>query len=97
MAREDGGAGDGHGAEPVDDAACHVHGDHNGGTLDCSGHGQEQDPGCHIVEIAGAPGVPAGEGAAETVAELTSEDVDKKKQEDDWHADEQDGHRGVAQ
>ena len=30
MAGEDRGAGDGHGTEPVDDAAGHVHGDHAG-------------------------------------------------------------------
>ena len=97
VAGEDGGAGDRHRAEAVDDASGHVHRDDDRGALDGGGDGHEQDPGRDVVEVAGAPGVPAGERGAEPVAELTAEDVDEQQQEHDRHADEEQRHRRVAQ
>jgi hypothetical protein len=43
VAREHGGTGDRHGAEAVDDASGHVHGDDDRGALDGGGDGHQQD------------------------------------------------------
>ena len=41
--------------------AGHVHGDHDGGALDGGGDGHEQDARGDVVEVAGTPGVAAGQ------------------------------------
>jgi hypothetical protein len=96
VAGDDGGAGDGHGAEAVDDAAGHVHADDDRGALDGGCDGHEQDSGCDVVEVAGPPGVFGDVRVAEAEAELAAEDVDEQQQEDDRHADQEQRHRGVA-
>ena len=50
--------GDGHGAEPVDDALGHVHGDGDGGAEGGGGHGHEQDAGHDVGEVGAAAAVP---------------------------------------
>ena len=76
--------------------AGHVHRDDDRGALDGGGDGHEQDAGGDVVEVAGAPGVPAGVCGVEAVAELTAEDVDEQQQEHDRHADEEQCQRRVA-
>ena len=90
------GAGDRHRAEAVDDAAGHVHRDHDRGALDRGRDGHQQDPGGDVVQVAGPPGVAAGEPATEPVAELAAEDVDEQQQEHDRHPDQHQRHRRVA-
>ena len=96
VAGEHAGTGDGHRAEPVDDAARHVHRDHDRGALDGGGHRHQQDARCDVVEVAGAPGMTAGEPAPEPGAELAAEHIDEQQQKHDRHSDEQQRHRRVA-
>ena len=97
VAREHRRAGDGHGAETIDDAAGHVHRHHDGRALDGCGHGQEQDAGRHVIQVCVASHMTAGQCAPQAMTELTTEHVDEDQEEDDGHADEQERHRRVAQ
>ena len=93
---EHGGAADRHGAKAVDDAAGHVHCDHDRGALHGGGHRHQQDARRDVVQVAGSPDMTAGEPAGEPVAELAAEDVDEQQQEDDRHADEHQRERRIA-
>ena len=63
VAGEHRGAGDRHRAEAVDDAAGHVHRDHDRGALNRGGDCHQQDPRRDVVQVAAATDMSAGEPA----------------------------------
>src|SRR5215469_3437225 len=94
MAGEHGATGDGHGAEPVDDASGHVGGDGDRGAEGGRCHGDDQDAGDDIGEVHTAT---ACAGPAEAVAELAAQDVHEQQQEHDREACEHERQRRVAE
>jgi hypothetical protein len=87
---EDGGSGDGHGAEPSDDTGGHVHGNGDGGAVGDGGDGHHEDARDDVGEVAGSAD------AADALPEGAAQDVDEQQQEHDRHADEHQRQRRVA-
>ncbi|MCW2912897.1 MAG: AfsR/SARP family transcriptional regulator [Actinomycetia bacterium] len=73
------GSGDGHGAEPGDDAFGQVGADGHRRGHGGRGHGHQNDAGGEVVDVVGA--------GADTGAQGATEDVDEQQQEDDRDCD----------
>jgi sugar diacid utilization regulator len=87
------GAGDGHGAEPGDDALGHVGGHRHRRGRRAAGQAQQDDPRRHVGQV----GTPAAGRMAEPGPERAAEDVDEDEQEDDGQAGHHHRHGRVAQ